>query len=331
MSRPVHLPLPHVRVAAPARLHLGFVDLDGSLGRRFGSIGLTLDAPATVVGLRQAAADVASGPGSERAVRHQAAQRRAWGVDAARAQSVARAQPPPAGLGSGTQLGLAVGLGLARLHGIAATPEAVAAILDRGARSGIGVAAFAQGGFVVDGGKALGDTAPPPVIARLPFPEAWRVLLIQDDSARGVHGAAEKAAFDGLPAFPSALAAHLCRLVLMRLLPGIARADIEAAGLAVGEIQRAVGDHFAPFQGGGRFTSARTAEVSGWLERRGVAGVGQSSWGPTGFALLADAATAEGLAAEAGERFAGSGLGFSVVAGRNRPGVIETVGREAER
>lgn len=331
MSRPDHLPLSHVRVAAPARLHLGFVDLDGGLGRRFGSIGLTLDAPATVVSLRRAAADVASGPDSERAVRHLAVLRRAWDVDAAVALSVERAIPPHAGLGSGTQLGLAVGLGLARLHGIAATPEAVAAILDRGARSGIGVAAFAQGGFLVDGGKAPGDTVPPPVIARLPFPEDWRVLLIQDRGTRGVHGAAEKAAFDELPSFPPALAAHLCRLVLMRLLPGIARADIEAAGTAITEIQRTVGDHFAPFQGGGRFTSPRVAEVLGWLEAAGVAGLGQSSWGPTGLALLPDSAAAERLAGEAGERFAGSGLDFRVVAGRNRPGVIETVGREAER
>ncbi|HMR31150.1 MAG TPA: GHMP kinase [Geminicoccaceae bacterium] len=320
-----------IRVTAPARLHLGFVDLDGGLGRRFGSIGLTLEAPATVVSLRQAGADVASGPDSQRAVGHLAMLRRAWGVDAPVALSVERAIPPHAGLGSGTQLGLAVGLGLARLHGIPATPEAVAAILDRGARSGIGVAAFARGGFLVDGGKAPADTAPPPAIARLPFPEDWRVLLIQDHAVRGVHGVAETAAFDELPPFQPALAAHLCRLVLMRLLPGIARADIEAAGTAVAEIQRAVGDHFAPFQGGGRFTSPQVAEVLGWLDRKGIAGLGQSSWGPTGFALLPDRAAAGRLAAEAGERFAGSGLDFRVVAGRNRPGAIETVGREAER
>jgi hypothetical protein len=27
---------------APARLHMGFLDLDGGLGRRFGSLGFTL-------------------------------------------------------------------------------------------------------------------------------------------------------------------------------------------------------------------------------------------------------------------------------------------------
>ncbi len=330
MAKPLHPPLPHVRVTAPARLHLGFLDLDGSLGRRFGSIGLTLEAPATVVSLRPAPADLATGPDCGRAARHLATLREAWDVQAPLALTVEQAIPAHAGLGSGTQLGLAVGQALAALHGLAATPEGVASILDRGARSGIGVAAFAQGGFLVDGGKAPADTAPPPVTARLPFPEAWRVLLIQDAGTRGVHGAAEKTAFDGLPAFPASRAAHLCHLVMLRLLPGIASADLDAAGAAINEIQRIVGDHFAPFQGGGRFTSPRVARVLAWLEAQGVAGLGQSSWGPTGFALLPDQAAAERVTAEGEGRFGGSGVAFRVVAGRNRPGEIEAVGREAD-
>ncbi|MGH8511817.1 MAG: hypothetical protein ACREU8_10690, partial [Gammaproteobacteria bacterium] len=31
-----------VTVTAPARLHLGFIDMSGDLGRRFGGLGLTL-------------------------------------------------------------------------------------------------------------------------------------------------------------------------------------------------------------------------------------------------------------------------------------------------
>ena len=38
-----------VVVRAPARLHFGFIDLDGSLGRRFGSIGLAIDEPKIIV------------------------------------------------------------------------------------------------------------------------------------------------------------------------------------------------------------------------------------------------------------------------------------------
>ena len=40
-----------VRVAAPGRLHLGFLDPSASLGRRFGSLGLVIDGPQTVLEL----------------------------------------------------------------------------------------------------------------------------------------------------------------------------------------------------------------------------------------------------------------------------------------
>src|SRR5207302_1710641 len=43
-----------IEVHAPARLHLGFLDLEGGLGRRFGSIGLALDGIATHIILSQA-------------------------------------------------------------------------------------------------------------------------------------------------------------------------------------------------------------------------------------------------------------------------------------
>src|SRR6185369_13930596 len=52
-----------VTVTAPARLHLGFLDLEGGLGRRFGSLGLTLEGVVTRVGAARAAGarDIARG------------------------------------------------------------------------------------------------------------------------------------------------------------------------------------------------------------------------------------------------------------------------------
>ncbi len=35
---------PKVSVEATARLHLGFLDMNGGLGRKFGGLGLSLDA-----------------------------------------------------------------------------------------------------------------------------------------------------------------------------------------------------------------------------------------------------------------------------------------------
>ncbi len=122
-------------------------------------------------------------------------------------------------------------------------------LMDRGARSSIGMAAFERGGFIVDGGRGALDH-PPPILLRADFPEAWRVLLILDTRTTGVHGEAEAQAFARLPPLPETAAAHVCRLVLMQLVPGLMEADIGAFGAAVTEIQSIVGGHFAAAQGG---------------------------------------------------------------------------------
>ena len=57
-----------VRVVAPARLHLGFLDLNGSLGRLFGSIGLAIDTPRTELVLKRARAFKGDGADHTRAV-----------------------------------------------------------------------------------------------------------------------------------------------------------------------------------------------------------------------------------------------------------------------
>lgn len=312
-----------VQVTAPARLHIGFLDLNGGLGRKFGSIGLAIDRPAAIVRLRHAAVPAVSGAEVGRAHRYLAAAKTELGLTGSYDLVVAGAIPPHAGFGSGTQLALAIAVALARLEGLDVDPAALAARLDRGARSGIGVAAFLQGGFVLDGGKGAGD-APPPIVARLDFPVDWAIVLVIDEDAEGVHGPDETEAFRRLPPFPAEDAAHLCRLVLMRMLPALADHDIASFGAAVSEVQARLGDHFAPAQGGGRYTSRRVGEAVEALVRAGAAGGGQSSWGPTGFALFASQATAQaaiaGLAPNDRSR---DGLNFVVARGRNRGAAIE--------
>ena len=313
--------LREVRVTAPARLHLGFVDMNGGLGRRFGSLGLTLDGIATTVRARPADRMHAVGPSAERVLgaARLLCERFRWpaGVEL----TVDDAIPEHVGLGSGTQLGLAVGATLAQLHGHPVRAREIAATLKRGARSGVGIGAFKDGGIILDGGRGAGQE-PPPIIARMPFPEHWRVLLILHRDGQGLHGSAETQAFQALPPFPAEEAGHLCRLMVMSALPALAEGDADAFGRAVGELQRMVGDHFAPVQGG-RFTSAEVAAALAWLEAEGIPGIGQSSWGPTGFAIIGEAGRAEALLAAAKRRWKGPALEFRLCRGRNRGAAIE--------
>jgi beta-ribofuranosylaminobenzene 5'-phosphate synthase len=311
-----------VSVNVPARLHFGFVDLNGGLGRRFGSLGVALEAPSTRVVVTRAPHLEVLGADAQRARRYLAAVVAHFGLDDRLRLSVESTIPAHVGLGSGTQLALSVGMAVAGFFGLDVDVWDIARLLDRGARSSVGIATFAAGGVVLDGGRGA-DTEAPPILSRFDFPEAWRILLILDRGQTGLHGQAEREAFRRLPPFPAEAAGQLCRLVLMAALPALAERDIARFGSAVSEMQRVMGDYFAPAQGG-RFLSRQVAEALAWLEASGASGVGQSSWGPTGFALIGSQAEGERLLAGLRERWpAGGDLELSLGRGRNRGGDVE--------
>jgi beta-ribofuranosylaminobenzene 5'-phosphate synthase len=311
-----------VEVFAPARLHFGFLDLDGGLGRRFGSAGLAIEEFGTRLRLSRATQPRARGPAAARALQYLDRAATALGLPAAAGITVTQASPEHAGFGSGTQLGLAIGTALARLHGIEVATPVLAKAIGRGARSGVGIGAFDLGGFIVDGGLGSG-TEPAPVVARLEFPEEWRVLLVLDHARQGLHGEAERSAFGALSDFGETLAGRLCRVVLMQLLPGLAERNFGAVSAALAEIQRRLGGYFSAAQDG-RYTSPAVAAALAWLEDAGISGVGQSSWGPTGFALCDSVERAGALAAGLSGRFGGT-VECRVAAGRNRGAEISVL------
>jgi beta-ribofuranosylaminobenzene 5'-phosphate synthase len=290
--------LKRVQVTTTARLHLGFLDLAGDLGRRFGSIGLAIDAFETRVELREAPSFEVSGEERERAERIARRVAEGLGVDTDKKLTISNAIPVHAGLGSGTQLALAIATAFRLLGRLPSDARADARLLDRGARSGVGVALFERGGLAVDAGRGP-ETEIPPVVAWMNFPKDWRVLLLLDPRIKGAHGEAEKRAFAGLPRFPADAASEICRRTLMQILPGAAETDLEAFGDGVSRIQEILGDHFGPVQGGGRFISMPVSQAAAKLKALGAHGIGQSSWGPTGFAFASDPDHAQFLARRA--------------------------------
>ena len=159
-----------VFVEAPARLHFGVLDLRGDLGRRFGGIGAAVPAPSLLLEARPSPDLRAEGPDAARALAF--AQRFAahHGIPPRVHLCLHRTIPPHAGLGSGTQLALAVARATAELYGLPTEVTTLARAVDRGRRSAVGTWTFALGGFVVEGGRRPGDEAPAPLLARLPMP-----------------------------------------------------------------------------------------------------------------------------------------------------------------
>jgi len=318
------LPQPDgIIVTVPARLHLGFLDLNGRLGRRFGSIGLAISDLKTSLTIRRSKSTSVSGLESDRVQQYLQTMEQSLALAGAHAVSVAQTVPAHAGLGSGTQLALAVAAGLRRLHNLPLDVEADALKLGRGARSGIGIGLFHRGGFVVDGGHGAQPTVAP-IISHLAFPDDWRILTILDPLRRGMHGSEEVTAFAGLAPMPEADAAHLCRLVLMKVLPALAERDIASFGAAVKELQMRLGGYFAFAQGGWGFTSPAVAAVLATLDAAGAHGIGQSSWGPTGFAFAPSPEEADRLAALARQSPDGRDLDIRICSGLNRGAEIVT-------
>ena len=315
-------PVGSVRVVAPARLHLGFLDLNGSLGRRFSSLGLAIDKPASEIVLSRARAFAANGPDADRALMILRRYASVLHSDGAFQLDVRKAIPPHAGLGSGTQLALAIGTALSVIDGVDGSAHGLGELAERGARSAIGMGAFETGGFIVDGGRGDADNAPP-ILIRAKFPEAWRALLIFDPRTAGVHGTAETEAFAALPPLAEELCGRISRLVLMQLVPGIIDGDIDAFGAAVTEIQAIIGGHFAAAQGGGPWASPAVGRIAQMLKESGALGIGQSSWGPTGFAFTPSQENAEALYDFSIGAARAEGLDILIVKGRNRGALVE--------
>jgi len=307
-------------VQAGARLHLGFLDLNGGCGRRFGSIGVSLERPQCTV---EAALAPDRATETAEPVRDILERLGPYLGDGPVRVRLTEAIPSHAGFGSGTQHALAVAVAATRAAGRPVPVRDLARRLGRGQRSGIGIAAFERGGLVIDAGHSV-DVAlqptdgpePAPVVFQQPLPDAWHFVLATPRATPGLSGATEQRAFRDLPPMDEERVGRICRLTLVQVAPAVLTADIRAFGAAITEIQELVGEYFAPCQGG-RFASRTGCEIADLAIARGAHGVGQSSWGPTVFALVESAARAGALADEIRSAFGSDLARIDVSRARN--------------
>jgi beta-RFAP synthase len=299
-----------VFVEAPARLHFGVLDLRGALGRRFGGLGAAIPTPSLLVEVARSRSGIrAAGPDAERAAEFARRFLENHQVRGGTRVVVHRPIPAHSGLGSGTQLGLAVARALAELHDLPTEPTALARAVSRGRRSAIGTWAFALGGFIVEGGRRPGDVGVAPLIGRYQVPEGWRCVVAIPQGSPGLSGDAEAAAFAQLPPPPQGEVERVSHLVLMQLLPALVQGDIGSFGAALSEVQRVTGAWFA-LQQGGVFAPGPGETLIRRLAEWGAAGVGQSSWGPAVYGLADGDAAGRSLASRCREFLGGSGQVF---------------------
>jgi beta-ribofuranosylaminobenzene 5'-phosphate synthase len=274
-----------VFVEAPARLHFGVLDLRGSLGRWFGGIGTAAPGPTLLVSAEPAATLEVYGEDRDRAMDFASRFLAYHDIRRGARVRVHRALPSHAGLGSGTQLALAVARALAELHDVPTDAAGLTRAVGRGRRSAIGTWIFAGGGLVVEGGRRPDRDGCAPLLARLPFPAGWRCVVAVPHAMPAISGAAEEEALAHLPLPPAHDVERVSHVVLMGLLPALAEADLPSFGAALTEIQHITGRWFAPVQGG-MFAPGPSEDLVRRLAAWGAVGVGQSSWGPAVYGVV---------------------------------------------
>ncbi|RPI40117.1 MAG: DUF98 domain-containing protein [Methanoregulaceae archaeon] len=292
------LDMRRVIIRTPSRVHITLIDLHGGSGRVDGGIGITLDEPGML--LEAELSPVLSVSGGDPALQERVRGivtdvLKKLGAGGSVAVTIRSSYPSHVGLGSGSQLGLAVARAIAELHGRHLPVKELAKIVSRGGTSGIGTAAFEYGGFIVDGGHRFGaggektdfrpsaasrGVSPPPVIARHDFPSDWRILLAIPEVPAGASGNRETDIFRNHCPVPLDEVRELSHEILMRMLPGIASRDLDLFGSSVNAVQRL---GFKKVE-----LSLQPRQVTGLLDvlrESGAAGAGLSSFGPTVYAI----------------------------------------------
>ncbi|MDZ7689107.1 MAG: beta-ribofuranosylaminobenzene 5'-phosphate synthase family protein [Halobacteriales archaeon] len=284
-----------VRVETPARLHFGFLDLSGASGRLYGGVGVGIDKPRAVFEAEPAPTVDVVGADDETDYFERLVSEAVdtLGVEGARVE-VVESLPRHVGLGSGTQHASAVLEAVARvnsfedINSVAATREHVRS-LGRGVRSGVGRAVFESGGFVVDAGHEA-ETPPeervvPRVAVRQDLPSDWRFVVAVPEG-RGAHGEDEERSMRRVVGDDEEVARRVREKFVAHVLPGAAEGDISSFGAGIKEFDRLNGVWYA---GSGEqddiYNQASAGVVECLQNDERVAGAGQSSWGPSVYAL----------------------------------------------
>jgi len=235
-----------VRIKTPSRIHITLIDLNGSLGRIDGGVGLALESPFVEIVAEECDEVVVDGKCLNldrfKSVAKILADKFGKGIKI----EVLSDYRAHVGLGSGTQMSLAVATAFNRIYDLGFGVRELAHLVGRGGTSGIGVAAFELGGFIVDGGhskrekpeflpSSASKAKPAPVIVRHEFPD-WDVVIAVPELT-GFYGVREINLFREVCPIPLEDVMEICHLILMKLLPAVVEKDLDEFGNAIWRIQ----------------------------------------------------------------------------------------------
>ncbi|MDI6654766.1 MAG: beta-ribofuranosylaminobenzene 5'-phosphate synthase [Candidatus Hydrothermarchaeota archaeon] len=279
-----------LKITTPSRIHTTLIDLNASIGRIDGGIGLALEKPSIRISARESNEIKVTGFLKERAEEAAKKVLKALKIEGGIEVKIKEAYPQHVGLGSGTQIALATGKAICKIYEKNLSIREIARIAGRGGTSGIGVAAFEHGGFILDGGHSTKEkkkflpssaskVSPPPVLARYEFPD-WKLALVIPRIKEEFYGRKEIDIFQKYCPISIAEVRKLSHLILMKLLLSLVEKDIENFGRCINEIQ---GIGFKKLE-----VSLQAREVRELMKlcKNYSYGAGLSSFGPTIYCII---------------------------------------------
>ncbi len=289
-----------IKITTPSRLHMTLIDMNASRGRVDGSIGLTLNKP--VISITAEKSDIIEVTGSS-----EHAQRMKNSASVLLPEhlgihiNIEKDYPSHIGMGSGTQATLAAGMAVNMLYDLGLNAYDIAVKVGRGGTSGIGVAAFENGGFILDGGhkfsekkaflpSAASRLPPAPVMLRRDFPD-WDIVIAIPQQ-KGASMINEVNIFQTQCPVPLREIEQLSHVILMQLLPALFEEDMEAFGRSINIIQEL---GFKKREVGLQPVSKVLMKI---FREEGAYGAGMSSFGPAVYAFGEDAEELREIAIE---------------------------------
>jgi beta-RFAP synthase len=284
-------------IKSPARLHFGQLDLNGDIGRIYGGSGVGIKEPYCKMKFKKSDKIIVKGEKSKEVkntleklinnLREKALLNENLGVIV----EVENILPFHTGLGSGTQIGLTLAEGINNLYNLNLDKFKIAELVDRKhSRSAIGFGVFYYGGFITDGGRTTeekeNDNYLPPILFKESIPEDWYFIIIIPSLAKEkMAGKKEIETFKKIEKMDIKISAENSHHLLLGMLPALKEKDIIKFSKHLNIIEDNVADYFSEIQSG-KYTSSYAQEIIDFLESNQVLGRGQSSWGPSLYALF---------------------------------------------
>jgi beta-ribofuranosylaminobenzene 5'-phosphate synthase len=288
-----------IRITTPCRIHLSLIDENGYTGRVDGGIGLMLDRPNVVF--------EASNHAEEFKIKAHKYYRESIEVINEQASKIFKAfnisnknfhfylrryYPSHVGLGSKTQLSLAIAKSIIKLKNIKdISLIELTKLVERGGTSGIGWRGFEYGGFILDGGHDFGkgkeketflpssaskSADPALTILRYPIPENWRFILIIPNVKKGAYGDEEISVFQTHAPIPKEEVNEVSHQILMKIIPGLLKNDLDCFGQGLKRIQ-SIGFKKIEID----LQHDIVKNMLRFLEENGLKAYGMSSFGPS--------------------------------------------------